>query len=57
MFTAPSGVQAVITSQMGQVEVFPLSEEPGIIYPAQARQWYVGNEDELLGWTIQPNCR
>lgn len=57
VFTAPSGVQAVITSQMGQVEVFPLSDEPGIIYPAQARQWYVGNEDELLGWTIQPNCR
>lgn len=57
VFTAPSGVQAVITSQMGQVEVFPLSDEPGLIYPAQARQWTLGDEGDLLGWTIQPNCR
>ncbi len=57
VFSASSGVQAVITSQMGQVEVFPVSDEPGLIYPTQARQWYIGNEEDLLGWTIQPHCR
>ncbi|MFO0607461.1 MAG: hypothetical protein U0324_30125 [Polyangiales bacterium] len=56
VLVAASGAQAVITAQMGRVEVFPLSDEPNIIYPVQSRQWLVANEEASLAWTIQPSC-
>jgi hypothetical protein len=57
VLVAASGAQAVITSQMGQVEVFPLSDEPNLVYPVQSRRWSIGAEEDSLGWTIQPTCR
>lgn len=56
VLVAASGAQAVITSQMGHVEIFPLSDEPNLVYPVQSRQWVIGDERDSLRWTIQPTC-
>jgi len=41
----------------GRVEAFPLSDAPDLVYPAASLRWFVGSDEDALGWTIQPRCR
>lgn len=57
VFSDAGGARAVVTSQTGHVEVFDLrSADLGERGAALERQWYIANEEERLGWTIQPSC-
>jgi hypothetical protein len=57
LLVAGGRAQAVITAEGGRVEAFPLSDAPDLVYPAASLRWFVGSDEDSLGWTIQPRCR